>query len=357
LTKDNSKVIRVAYLYAGERAKAFSAWQKGEMPDSFFIGLNHLKCFGIDADFIESKLSNRLRKVNYNLAHINHIIRLRKYDVVFAGCSLFVAFVIKRLFRWRSPKLVWYNTFFTQALKRSTGIKKRILISAISSLDAVVCPSTYQRDYLIDQGFDPKKIYFVPNGVDVDFIRDKQSELRNNSNNPFILSVGKDMGRDYDTLIGAVKGLPIRVRIVAFDRNIEHLKPLPDNVEAGPVPFSELIKMYKESEFVVLPTKSENHPDASDCSGQYVLLDCLASGKPIIASQRKTLADYIENGREALIINVGDINGLQNAILKLIDDKELREQMSQNSYKRGTRLTTSKLAEELSKIFRKLVAS
>lgn len=355
-----SQNVKVLYLFAGERKKLEQEWLEGLMPDSHLIGFNYMKEFGIDTEYKENAFLNFIRKKSFNLTNIFLLPFLRRYGIVFSGASLALPFFAKAILRIKKPQFVWYNTFFTTALKRNRTYRLKLwaLRKAIASLDAVICPSTAQRQFLIDEGFDPKKIFFVPNGVDVDFMIKHQSHV-SPAINPFILSVGKDMGRDYETLIRAAEGLPIDVKIAALPRNVKDVGALPSSVTLlGFVPFPELVKLYKEALFIVVPTKSESHLDASDCSGQYVLLDAMASGKAVIASERATLKDYLENGKEGIIIPAENPEELRKAIQRLLDNPAEAVSMGQKGQERAKRFfTTKRMARDLAKIFHHVLAS
>jgi glycosyltransferase involved in cell wall biosynthesis len=264
----------------------------------------------------------------------------------------------KVILRFKRPRFVWYNTFFTNALKRNQkGIKGWIIKKTISSLDAIVCPSNAQRDFLIKEGFDSNKIFFVPNGVDFDFI-DRYSRAKSiNAVQPFILSIGKDLGRDYTTLIEAIRDIDVLVKIVALPRNFKNISTMPKNVSVlSGVPFLDLLELYKKATIVVIPTKGEDYLGSSDCSGQYVLLDSMAAGKAIIASERETLNDYISSGEEAIIVPSGNPMRLRESILRLIRDRALIKALGDKARERllKSNLTTKSLAENLAGIFKKV---
>ena len=356
----NQKPLKVLYLFAGERKSLEEKWRQGLTPDSQLIGLNHLKDFGIDASYIENRFLNFIRRKNFNLTNLLLLPVIRRYDVVFSGASLFLPFVAKVLLRMKRPKFVWYNTFFTNTLKRNVDKKFRswILRKTIDSLDAIICPSTAQRRFLIDTGFDQSKIFFVPNGIDIEFMKRRTTEGGSSSKSAerFVLSVGKDMGRDYETLIRAVKDIPIEVRIVALPRNVEAVGEIPANVKIlGFVPFPRLVELYKEALFVVIPTKGERHLDASDCSGQYVLLDAMSIDKAIIASERETLADYFTDGEEGVTTTAENSDELRKAINEMLHDEVKRKEFGQKASKRGATFTTSRMAENLAVIFKGVV--
>ncbi len=358
-TRSVKKSLRVLYLFAGERKKMETDWQAGLMPDSHLIGFNHLKEFGIEAFYVENRFLNFIRRRNFNLTNLALLPFLKRYDVVFSGASLFLPFVARCVFHLKRPKFVWYNTFFTNTLKRNAGKKfrLRILRKTIASLDAVICPSTAQRNFLIKEGFDAAKIFFVPNGIDIEFMERQAAEgdLGTSGAEPFILSVGKDMGRDYGTLVKAVTGLKTQVRIVALSRNMADVPNIPDNVTIlGFVPFPRLVGLYRKALFVIIPTKSESHLDASDCSGQYVLLDAESLGKAVIASERETLADYFTNGKEGLTVPAENPEALRKAILQLLENRELIKSFGEQAKTTASVFTTKRLAENLAEIFRKV---
>ncbi len=348
-----NKKIKVLYLFAGERKETIEKWRNGEMPDSYLIGLNHMSNQDIEADYIETRLINRLRKINFNLANLLLLFKIRQYDIVFCGGSLLLPLIAKIFLRFKKPKFVWYNTFFTNSLKRNKNtIRGWILKKTILSLDGIICPSTAQRDFLLNIGCNPDRVFYVPNGVDVPFIESNEEKVEGTSE-PFILSVGKDMGRDYKTLIEAVRGLPIQVKIVAYPRNIENLKNIPGNVSVEAVSFDNLLKLYKNASIVVIPTKSESWLNASDCSGQYVLLDSMASGKAIIASERATLRDYISDDIDAKIVQAEDPVKLREAIIGLLENKDLMARLGINARDRAQKMFTTKImADNLASVFK-----
>jgi len=353
-----SKKPKVLYIFAGERRRVEELWKKGEGPDTSLIGFNYLKDFGIDAEYIETSLMNRLRKINYNLANLSLIFKIRQYDVLFSGSSLFLPFVSKVLFHFKKPKFVWYNTFFTNALKRNQkGLKSWAIRKAIGSLDAIVCPTKRQKEFLIKEGFDEKKIFCIPTSVDADFIEKKQNNTEPSAKK-YILSVGKDNGRDYKTLIEAMRGLDeVNLIIVALPRNLKGINDIPSNVTIRyNVPFNELVGIYKNAKFIIITTKKEDHTDASDCSGHYVLLDSMVSGKAIIVSDRSTLREYFENGSDGIMVPPEDVVALRNAIKELYENPERQAQMgarAKNKIQEG--FTTRKMAESLSDLFKNML--
>ena len=121
-----------------------------------------------------------------------------------------------------------------------------------------------------------------------------------------MLAVGRDMARDYGTFARAVDGLDARAIIVASERNLTDVK-VPENVELRlDVSYPELRELYAGAACVVLPTRREGYHYGADCSGQTVLLDAMAMGRPVVASERSTLSDYVRDPETALIVPAED---------------------------------------------------
>jgi len=58
-----------------------------------------------------------------------------------------------------------------------------------------------------------------------------------------------------------------------------------------------------------------------------VLVEAMASGKPIVASKVGGIPDLVKHGHNGFLVAPGDANGLSLAIKKLIEDEQLRLEM------------------------------
>src|SRR3990167_1416261 len=148
--------LRVLYLFAGQRRKLYEEYKKGKASDIHLIGFNHMANYGIEVTFLENRLTEFLRRISFNLTQLPVLFRLKSCDVIF-------------------------------------------------SADAIMSPSLAQQDFLRSIGFPAEKNYYVPYGIDHDFYdKDKRvSEVQES----YIFSSGRDVGRDYKTLIEAVRDL------------------------------------------------------------------------------------------------------------------------------------------------------
>jgi glycosyltransferase involved in cell wall biosynthesis len=58
-----------------------------------------------------------------------------------------------------------------------------------------------------------------------------------------------------------------------------------------------------------------------------VLVEAMASGKPLVASNVGGIPDLVKHGYNGFLVAPGDVNGLSLAIKKLIEDEQLRLEM------------------------------
>ncbi len=386
--------MRVLYLYAGSRKAFYESWRRDEAPDTQLLGLNYMKNLGIDAEFIEWRFCEWLRRINFNLVHIPYLFAIKKYDIVFLCAGLPLVFIAKYVLRWKKPKFVIYNTFLANALARNQrGISGFITRKAIENLDIIVCTARAQIPPLIDAGIAKEKIKFVPIGIDARkfvakeklplerpakfpseefcLIRSPRSSLASlespwplgsspsfsrDFSSSYILSVGRDLGRDYKTLFDAVRGLPIKVIVATKQETIAGLT-VPPNVEIRfNVPYSDMPALYAGASFVVTPLKRADNPSGSETSGQYGYLEPMAAGKAVIVSDKPVVRDYIEHEKTGILVPPEDSRALRAAIERLTVDESMRNTLGAVAQKSVLEnFTSERWARALAAIFKLLV--
>lgn len=351
--------MRVLYLYSGKR-KGLKYGQGSigiDYPDTQFYGLNHLKEFGIEADYKEfddfypAWLGNFL---SFRWRHFLMFFAARKYDLVF-GSSLIYLMPLKILFRPR-VKFVLLNIYLNRLLAAN---KKRFLRFwlirfLIRRLDGIVCLANLQKDYLAENyGFPKEKIFFVPLGVDAGF----HAFTPDNGREDFILSVGSDDGRDYRAVLKVAGNMPeARFIIVCGQKNMAGIAPaeIPANVKIlYYISSQELRDLYRRARMFLLTTYPDGHSQGADCSGQTVLLDAMASGLPLVANYKAYLSDYIRGGQEVLVAPSNSPKELKSRIDLLLADRELRSRLARAARQKVEEsFTTRLMAQKLTFCFR-----
>lgn len=306
---------RVAFVYPNPRGELAAEVAAGNAPDTTLLGQNHFADLGLDAWVEDSEPGGRLR---WNLREPAIAWRLAsRADVVFTPLATLLPLAARARGR---PKVVVVNYGLCTTWARSGRLRQRLLRASLGSAARVVCLGSSQRDQLLAQtGLPPEHVATVRLGVDERYF---PAQPRADVDDPLVLAVGKDLARDYATFVEAVGALGVRAEIACLPRNLEGIT-LPRRVRARFVGPSELRELYRKAACVVIPQRRADFPFGSEGGGLTALLEAMASARPIVASGRPILHDYVEDGKHALLVRPGDPEALRDAIRRVLDERTL----------------------------------
>ena len=109
----------------------------------------------------------------------------------------------------------------------------------------------------------------------------------------------------------------------------------------------DLRKLMGEAEVLVLPSRSEAFP--------LTVVEALAAGTPVIASRVGGVAEIIRNEREGLLVPPEDPKALAEAILYLMENRELREELMENARKRAKGYLWEDIVRELIRYYEEVL--
>lgn len=161
-----------------------------------------------------------------------------------------------------------------------------------------------------------KKVVHIPWAVDTRFWR----PLPSSGNAETICAVGLER-RDYDTLIAALRPLPIPCHIAAGSRSKTKAldeTQIPDHVTVGRKSMLELRDLYARSRFVVVPLL----PTESD-QGITTCLEAMAMARAVICTKTAGQAGLLEDGVNSILVPPCDHVALRDAIERLWADPDL----------------------------------
>jgi glycosyltransferase involved in cell wall biosynthesis len=186
-----------------------------------------------------------------------------------------LAFLLAR--KRRRPRLTMIAHYLTP-------LKKRMLLRALRlprAIDQVVVHSPAQAARAREVGFREAQISPAPYQVDAAYWqRDAAAQPSH------IVSAGQEF-RDYRTMLSAVDGLDVPVRIAAGSHwssrrsNVDE-QDVPANVTIGRLSYSGLRDAYARAHFVVVPLH-----DVDFQAGIITILEAMAMGKAVIVSKTR----------------------------------------------------------------------
>ena len=220
----------------------------------------------------------------------------------------------------------------------------------VSNSDMITSPSRKVVNELIDFTGSPQNLFrVIPNGVDTLKFNPavKGISIRESygiRHEPVVLFVGRAFpmkGLQY--LICAahqvLEELPeTKFLIVGGGFGIEEYVYLCERlgirnsfVFRARVPEEDIPRYYAASDVFVLPSiAGENLP--------ITILEAMASGKPVIASNLSGIPEEVEDGSSGLLVQPRDVTQIADAIIKILSNEELAQEMG----KRGREIVETK---------------
>jgi len=190
------------------------------------------------------------------------------------------------------------------------------------------------------------KISIIPNGINLsDFknikinghFREKYNIKFNTKIILFIGRINKIKGLDIliEAYNYAIKKLHLKntlLVIVGPDdgylnqlKSLINIKNLTNNVLlTGPLYNFDKIEIYREADFIVLPSRYETFPN--------VILEAYAFSKPVIASNVESISDIIINGKTGVLFPSEDIIKLAESLETMVNSSEDVKTMGCNAF-------------------------
>jgi len=318
----------------------------GREPDTPLLGLNHLPAFGVAADvhdprLLRRKRGGRLERFLWSARELPLPWELWWADVVFTPLANFFPLAARL---HGAPPVVVVNYGLVTIYDRSSRARQKLLARSLRSAAAVICLGTSQRHDTIERcGLVPERVHTLPVGVDVDWF-----EPREVSGEPYVLTVGKDLARDLRTFAEAVAAIDAPVEIVAHPRNLADLV-VPANARVRSfVSAPELRDLYAGAACVVVAQQPDGYPYGSEGGGLTTICEAMAMAKPVVATDRAILHDYLEDDE---LVPPGDPAALRAAIERVLADKP-NERGPRSRGRAEQRHSTRHFAEKLAPILR-----
>ncbi|GMA40698.1 glycosyltransferase family 4 protein [Mobilicoccus caccae] len=330
---------------------------EGLAADASPYGLHHLERFGHQVRFCRAGRTRRVRRLGevisarfWGLQPVYSLLamsdrRRRSADVVL--CMDERNGIPATFMPLRTPVVTgvaWledpgeldplYRGIARAGLRRAAGV--------FVECSAMIEPLT--RDF----GVSADKVHFIHFGIDErHFYPSEEPPIPGR-----VFSVGDDRMRDYDTLIGALE--QVRRQAPSASAEVATTMPVefPDWVTVHRRRMDDAVReCYQRASLVALALRPTRQG-----SGLTVILEAMASGRPIVATSNPGLDDYIADGETGILVPPGDRHAMAEAIGGLLEDPARARAMGQRGRNRiQEHFTTRHMAGELAAVLRKAV--
>jgi len=268
------------------------------------------------------------------------------------------------LFVLRHSKTINVGTFHAYRETPHWGLEtlRPVLDPLFDKLHAKICVSHAAWD-LVSRYY-PDDYAIIPNGIDVQAFSgpsvtpiEKYMDGR-----PNILFVGRmEKRKGFRYLMRAfpyiVEAVPDARLIVAGAFEKEDKEPfvryarmhgLSSVKFVGRVTEEELPRYYKTCDVFCAPSTGFE-------SFGIVLLEAMAAGKPIVASNIRGYRSVMEDGQEGLLVEPEDEHAIADAVIRLLRNPGLRQEIGQRGQRKALRYDWSLVARQVLDVYEELI--
>ena len=308
----------------------------------------HIVCCLRNKGIFSKRLKPHVKIIEMNMSMGNdylmplklaRVISREDIDLIraFTEDPLFYSFIPAMVLN-RKP-LIYYNGGRTFPEK-----KKRVLLECFlaNRVSAVAVPSIELRDYMHKEiAIKKENITVIPNGIDLNRFRNNIDKKRKKEtlcipvNDIVIGTVGRLVEqKDYPTLLHIAKTVLQKKQHITFiivgdgklRKELENIAK--ENGIADKVKFlgirEDIEELYQVMDIFILTARWEGMSN--------VVLEAMASKKPVLATDVEGMTGVIENGINGFLFTPGDVDGFVTTILSLTQNEMSR--IGENAYRK-----------------------
>ena len=218
----------------------------------------------------------------------------------------------------------------------------------MSAADLIVTPSSVTSQYLQSRGVPANKIKVIPNGVDLDVFTYQPKIVNHNSVADIqmlyfgTLSPWQGVNLAIEALGLLNRDIPACLTVIEQARpdQIKSLKQqalklgVTDKLNIlEPISQPELVQYIHTADVILAPLTPNDRNLIQGCC-PLKILEGMATGTPVIASDLPVVRELGENGVHFLLVKPGSAKAIKDAVLQLQNDQELANQLAENARKR-----------------------
>jgi glycosyltransferase involved in cell wall biosynthesis len=305
--------------------------------------------------------------------HMYNIIRKLKPDIIHGSgpsVSQDIGFFLSRPLK--IPMLITYHADLDPNKTISRIYTKISTKTVLKRMQRVIVTSKKYFDILVERGVPQEKLLDIPVGVEFTKFTDAQNsnlikdKLHLKEKKTMLFVGGLDRGHLYkrlDLLINSLVLVKRKIRnaylvvvgrgefISKYKNMVEHLGIQEDVSFQTDVSDDELPFYYSAADLFVLPSPTEREGFG------LVLLEAMAAGIPVIASDKCGGAFAVENGQAGLLYRAYDVNDLSVKIIKILMDDELASKLGENGKTYAKSHDWKKISHEIELVYEELLTN
>ncbi len=315
--------------------------------------------------------------------------KLRKFDYIYLHYPFFGSAEVVWFFKlfYKKPKLIIHYHMDVKNLKfieKFLSLPSRLILKSLLNKSELIVSASF--DYLKNSkiknyyNLRPDKFKEIPFAIDLEKFKPKEikkaggesliakakslvnfvnSQFIKKDKTEFIFVGGLDSAHYFKGLENLIKALSFTpgnwsLNIVGdgnlikkYEEDVYKVGLEKKIIFKGKLSDSELIRAYQEADCLILPSINNNEAFG------IVLIEAMACGLTLIASDLPGVRSVFENGKEGLLVKPGDIISLKEALEKIINDRSLRKTMSLAARELSTRkYSEEKMKERLERLFK-----
>ncbi len=316
-----------------------------------------------------------LIRENADVIHLNHpfelsiVASIAKWSRLFQSPMVFTSHSGNHAIGSASP--IPKPGLHLRALLRGAG-PARVMRTYLQSIcfeesDRIIASTSYERKILTSQGVPASKVDVIPNGINVDDYGRSAIDFKSKHHirGKFVLNIAQFIPvKGQEFLIRAIpainRELSERPTFVFVGYNtypvyLSYLQSLASRLNvssqtifAGSLPRSEVVSALTQADVFAFPSLAEAFPT--------VVLEAMASGKPIVATRIGPIEDMVLEGKNALLFHPKDFISLGDSLTTLLKDESLMSQMGNASAWRARMYSWEEVTRQLVQVYRQVAS-
>jgi len=287
---------------------------------------------------------------------VKEYLKKEKFDIIHMNGPFPPSISFFALHYSTSLNICTFHTAGFKPYKFGSSVVSVFFKKYINKMDGLIAVSTAARDAVAS--YFPGEYEIIPNGIDVDIFNNRVSPASDlPETRPKILYLGRLDQRK--GLVQLLKAMPLvkkkinNVLLIVvgkgplekYCRALVKFSGLSDHVVfKGYVSRQELPRYYAACDVYCSPALGGE-------SFGIVLLEAMAVGKPVAASRITGYDQVIKDNYNGVLFNPTNHEDIAGTLIKLLDDRDLRDRLCRAGHEFAKNYTWEKVAERIQKLY------